>query len=108
MQLRSSRAIVANANPDIAAAHRLFTNAKIVVPAKYLYNLFKSPEMPLINCKIHLELNWTKNSIMSSVAGATIFQITSTKLYVPIATLPTKGSVKLTKQLEKGFKRSAC
>ena len=62
--------------------------------------------MPLINCKRRLELNWTKNSVMSSVAGATTFEITSTKLYVPIVTLPTKESVKLTKQLNKGFKRS--
>ena len=31
-------------------------NAKIVVPLKYLFNLFRSLEMPLIKCKIHLEL----------------------------------------------------
>ena len=36
----------------------------------------------------------------------TTFQITSTKLYVPIVTLSTKGNVALTKQLNKGFKRS--
>ena len=29
-------------------------NAKIVVPLKYLSNFFRSLEMPLINCKIHL------------------------------------------------------
>ena len=63
--------------------------------------------MPLINCKIHLELNWTKDCVMSSVAGATKFKITSTKLYVPIVTLSTKDSVNLTKQLNKEFKRSA-
>ena len=62
--------------------------------------------MPLINCKIHLELNWTKDCIMSSVAGATTFQIRSTKLYVPIVTLSTKDNVNLTKQLNEGFKRS--
>ena len=45
--------------------------------------------MPLIDCKIHLELNWTKNSVMSSVAPPTTFQITSTNLYVPIVTLPS-------------------
>ena len=61
--------------------------------------------MPLINCKIYPELHLTKNSVMSSVAGATTFQITSTKLYLPIVTLPTKGNVKLTKQLSKEFKR---
>ena len=62
--------------------------------------------MPLINCKIHLGLNWTKNSIMSNVATATTFQITSTKLYVPVVTLRIKESTKLTKQLNKRFKRS--
>ena len=31
-------------------------NVKIVVPLKYLSNFFRSLEMPLINCKINLEL----------------------------------------------------
>ena len=39
--------------------------------------------MPLINCKIHLELSCTENCVMSSIDGAVAFQITSTKLYVP-------------------------
>ena len=43
---------------------------------------------------------------MSGVARATTFKITSTKLYVPIVTLSTKDNVNLTKQLNKGFKRS--
>ena len=102
-----SRNVAANANPDIAAAHRLFTNAKIVVPLKYLSNFFKILGMPLINCKIHLELNWTKNFVMSSIAGATTFKITSTKLYVPIVTLSTKDKANLTKQLSyKNFQKS--
>ena len=90
-----------------AGANGVLKNAKIVVPLKYLCNFFRSLEMPLINCKIHLELNWTKDYIMSSVAGATTFKITSTKLYVPIVTLSTKDNVNLTKQLNEGFKRSA-
>ena len=90
----TSTDVAANTDPDTAAVHR------------YLSNFSRSLEMPLVNCKIHLELNWTKNSIMSSVSGVSTFQITSTKLYVPIVTLPTKENVKLTKQLEKGFKRS--
>ena len=61
--------------------------------------------MPLINCKLHFELNWTKNSVMSNVATAITFQITNTKLYVPVCTLPTKESIKLTKVPSKGFKR---
>ena len=70
-----SRDVAANTNTDIADAHRLFTNAKIIAPLKYLSNVFRSLEMPLINCKIHLELNWTKNCVMSNIAGATRFKI---------------------------------
>ena len=59
--------------------------------------------MPLINCKIHLELNWTKNCVMSSIARVATFKITSTKLYVEIVTFSTKDNVNLTKQLNEGF-----
>ena len=36
-------------------------NVKVVVPLKYLSNFFRSLEMPLINCKIILNLTWEKN-----------------------------------------------
>ena len=62
--------------------------------------------MPLINCKIHLELNWSNNSVMCNQNGETKFKITNTKWYVPIVTLSTKDNVNLTKQLNEGFKRS--
>ena len=39
-------------------------NTKIVVPLKYLSIFFWSLKMPLINCKIHLELNWSNNCVM--------------------------------------------
>ena len=65
---------------NITNAHRLFLNEQFVVPLKYLSNIFRSLQMPLINCKLHLELNWTENSVMSNVATATTFQITNTKL----------------------------
>ena len=60
--------------------------------------------MPLINCKIHLELNWTKDCVMSTIADTT-FKITNTKLYVPIVTLSSKDNAKLVKLLEDGFNR---
>ena len=72
--------------------------------------------MTFINCKIHLELNRNNNCVMygaDTYAGGdnvnnreTTFKITSTKLYVPIATLSTKDNVNLTKQLNERFKRS--
>ena len=42
---------------DADSNDRSLKNAKILVPLKYLSNFFRSLEMPLINCKIHLELN---------------------------------------------------
>ena len=60
--------------------------------------------MPLINCKIHLELNFTKDCVMSTIADTT-FKIKNTKLYVLIITLSTKDNAKLVKLLEEGFKR---
>ena len=62
--------------------------------------------MPLINCKVYLELNWIEDCILSSAGDAAKFAITDAKLYVPIVTLSTKDSANLTKQLSEGFKRS--
>ena len=64
----------------------VFKDVKTAVPLKYLSNFWRSLEMPLINCKIHLELNWSKDCVMSTIADTT-FKITSTKLYVPIVTV---------------------
>ena len=76
-------------------------DVKIAVPIKYLSNFWRSLEMPLINCKIHLELNWSKDCVMSTIADTTF----KTMLYVPIVTLSSKDNVKLVKLLEEGFKR---
>ena len=81
-------------------------DAEIVVPLKYLRNLWRSLEMPLINCEVYLELNWIEDCILSSVGNSAKFEITDAKLHVPIVTLSTKDSANLTKQLNEGFKRS--
>ena len=39
-------------------------NVKVVVPLKYLSNFFRSLEMPLINCKIKLNITWKKMCII--------------------------------------------
>ena len=52
--------------------------SKIVVPLKYLSNFGRSLEMPLINCKIYLELNWIENCILSSAGDSAKFTITDT------------------------------
>ena len=55
--------------------------------------------MPLINCKVHFELNWIEDCILSSDGNFAKFEITDAKLHIPIVTLFTKDSVNLTKQL---------
>ena len=84
------------------AVNGVFKNVKITVPLKYLSNFWRSLEMPLINCKIHLELDWTKDCTMSAIADTT-FKITNTKLYLPIFTLSSKDNVKLVALLEERF-----
>ena len=101
---------------DADGNDRLLKNTKIVVPLKYLSNFFRSLEMPLINCKIHLESNWNDDCVMygaDTYAGGdnandreTTFQIRSTKLYIPVVTLSTKDNENVTKQLDERFKRS--
>ena len=41
----------------------------------------------------------------SNFSGSERVKITNTKLYVPIVTLSTKDNMKLTKQLNEGFKK---
>ena len=67
----------------------LWSNAKIAVSLKYIRSFFRSLELPLINTKLYIELNWTKHSAISNVDGATAFQITKTELYAPVVTLNT-------------------
>ena len=86
--------------------NRVFKDVKIAAPLKYLSNFWRYLEMPLINYKIHPEINWTKDCVMSAIAD-TIFKITNTKLYVTIVTLSSKNNRKLVKLFEEGFKRSA-
>ena len=89
--------------PLTAADNGVFKDVEIAVPLKYLSNFWRSLEMPLINCKIHLKLNWSKECVVSTIADTT-FKITNTKLYVLIVTLSSKDNVKLVK-LSEGFKR---
>ena len=61
--------------------------------------------MPLINCKVHLELNWIEDCILHSAGNSATFEITDAKLHTPLGTLSTRESLNLTKQLSEGFKR---
>ena len=82
-------------------------DVKLTVPLKYLSNFWGSLEMPLITCKVELSLTWYTNCVTIIGNGtATTFAILDIKLYVPVVTLKTVENSKLSKLLDKGFKRS--
>ena len=88
-----------------AAVVRILS-VKVVVPLKYLSNFFRSLEMPLINCKIKLNLTWKKECVLSTGDGEAVFIINDTKLYVPVVTLSKEDNKDFIEQLNKGFQRS--
>ena len=79
---------------------------KVVVPLKYLSNFFTSLEMPLINCKIKLNLTWKKECVLSTDDGNAVFIINDTKMYVPVVTLSKEDNKDFIEQQNKGFQRS--
>ena len=76
--------------------------------------------MPLISCKVSLELKWNKNCVITSLqerliqpplaaiddspTGATL-AINDCKLYVPVVTLSKDDEIKLLTNLKSGFAR---
>ena len=65
--------------------------------------------MPLINCEINVDLNWSEKCIIVATAVAnqgTTSSITNTKHFVPVVTLSTQDNTKLLEQLKSGFKRT--
>ena len=81
-------------------------SVKVVVRLKYLSNFFRSLEMPLINCKIKLNLTWKKECVLSNDDGNAVFIINDTKMYVPVVTLSKEDNKDFIEQQNKGFQRS--
>ena len=83
-------------------------DVEIMVPLKYLNNFWRTLEMPLINCEVNLILTWSSTCVLIATGvpnQAAIFEITDTKIYVPVVTLSTQGNTKFLQQLKSGFKR---
>ena len=97
------------------------TNAEVVIPLKHLSNFWRSLDIPLINCEVEIILTWSKNCVLADMtvraagnnvptaivapSGAT-FQITDTKLYLPVVTLSKENDIKVLETLKSGFKRT--
>ena len=85
---------------------------EVVIPLKHLSNFWRSLNILLINCRVELILTWTKNYALTDTTVANNpptgleFQITDTKLYIPVVTLSKENHKKLLQQLKSGFKRT--
>ena len=95
---------------------------ELAIPLNCLGNFWRALNIPLISCKIFLELKWNKNCVITSLerrqvdadvdpvvrdnapTGATL-SITDCKLYVPVVTLSKDDEIKLLTNLKSGFKR---
>ena len=64
--------------------------------------------MPLINCKINLDLNLSKKCLIVGKNGdqEPAFSITDAKIYVPLVFLSTKYYENYLNKLKSGFKRT--
>ena len=93
---------------------------EVLIPLKHLSNVWKSLNIPLINCEVKLILTWLKNCVLADMTVRAAqgnnpaivaplgldFQITDAKLYVPVATLSKENDIKLLEQLKSGFKKT--
>ena len=91
---------------------------ELAIPLKYLGNLWRALNIPLISCEVSLNLKWDKNCVITCLeqrdigggnrdnapTGATL-SITDCKLYVPAVTLSKDDEIKLLTNLKSGFKR---
>ena len=84
---------------------------EVVIPLKQLSNFGKTLNILLLNCEVELNLTWSKDCVLADktvkaagnnndppaiVAPTGLeFQITDTKLYVPVVTLSTENDKKL-------------
>ena len=69
-----------------------------MVPFKYLSNFWRTLEIPLINYEVNVILTWSANCVIiyTNVANQNpTFEITQTKLYVPVVALSSQDNAKL-------------
>ena len=84
-------------------------NVEVTILLKHLRDFWRFPDLPLTNCETEFHLSWAKDCVLmqnyDNVTG-TNFMITSTKLYVPVVTLPINDNIKFLENIKQGFKRT--
>ena len=85
---------------------------EVVIPLKHLSNFWRNLDILLINCEVELILTWKKNCALADMTVANNpptgleFQITDTKLYVPVVTLSKENDIKQLEKLKSEFKKT--
>ena len=93
---------------------------EVVIPLKHLSNFWRNWNILLINCEVELILTWSKNCVLADMTrrnaqgnnpaivppAEITFEITDTKLYVPVVTLSKENDIKLLEKLKSGFKKT--
>ena len=86
--------------------HAVIVRVEIAVLLKYLRNFWRTLQIPLINCKVTLNLTFSTNCVIPEVDRVTTFAIINAKRYVPVATLSTQCNAKLLHQLKPRLKKT--
>ena len=84
-------------------------DVEILVPLKYLSNIWRTLEIPLISCEVELILSSSADCVIAYTNvtdQVPTFETTETNLYVPVVTLSIQDIAKLLPQLKSGFKRT--
>ena len=82
-------------------------NVKVTIPLKKFF--WRILDLPLINCKIELDLTWTKDCVLiehDDIKTGINFMITNTKLYVPAVSLSINDNIKILENIKERFKRT--
>ena len=96
-------------NPEYDANKVGKNETEVVISLKYLSNFWKSLNIPLINYELELILTWSKNCVLNDMPVRDVegdnpaiiaptgleFNITDTKLYVPVVSLSKENDIKL-------------
>ena len=102
--------VAGNANYDADKVGK--NETEVVIPLKYLSNFWRTLNIPLINCEVELILNWSKNCVLTDMTAANNaptgleFQITDTRLHIPVVSWSKENDKKLLEQIISGIKRT--
>ena len=106
------------ANPNYKANNSAKKNVELAIPLKHLGNFWRALNIPLISCKVSLELKWNKTCVITSQQIGVNFDggntaaptgaaltINDCTLYIPVVTLSKDDDIKLLTNLKSGFTR---